>query len=283
MGRPLIMSTGMATPTRSTPRSAPPPPPVRAAWSCCGATARTRHPADEMDLRTIPDMIDRWALPVGLSDHTLGLTAVTAAIALGRLRGREAPDASTGPNRGPTRPSRSQPDELAATVAAVREVEAALGTVRYGPSPSEQASLGLPAVGVGDPGGGGGGGVQRREPGRPAPGRRAGSRRARPGDRPSSVARRSKRARRWPGIWSTEGRSGVLDQRHHLAVGGQAGGRAGGGASGPWSGAHRRSGAVPPRRPRRRSATRPGRRPPRRSSRAAAGSSGRATSSAGGR
>ena len=42
---------------------------------------------------------------------------------------------------GPDAAFSLQPDELADTVQAIREIEAALGTVRYGPSPSEQASL----------------------------------------------------------------------------------------------------------------------------------------------
>jgi pseudaminic acid synthase len=139
-GRPLIMSTGMASPAEIDAA-------VLAATEAgadgvillrCNSSYPA--PSQEMDLRTIPDMMARWRVPVGLSDHTLGLSAVSAAIALGacvvekhltRDRSEPGPDAAFS----------LEPQELAATVATIREVEAALGTVRYGPSPSEQASL----------------------------------------------------------------------------------------------------------------------------------------------
>ncbi len=139
-GRPLIMSTGMAS--RHEIDAA-----VKAATEAgAGGVALLRcnssypAPSDEMDLRTIPDMIDRWSVPVGLSDHTLGLTAVTAAIALGAclVEKHLTLDRADG---GPDAAFSLEPQELAATVQAIRDVEAALGRVRYGPSPSEVPSL----------------------------------------------------------------------------------------------------------------------------------------------
>ena len=38
---------------------------------------------EEMHLRTIPHMSDMFGLPVGLSDHTLGIGAAIAAVSLG--------------------------------------------------------------------------------------------------------------------------------------------------------------------------------------------------------
>jgi len=139
-GRPLVMSTGMASQVEIDAA-------VKAAVEAgAGGLALLRcnssypAPSDEMDLRTIPDMMDRWSAPVGLSDHTLGLTAVTTAIALGAclVEKHLTLDRAEG---GPDAAFSLQPDELADTVQAIREIEAALGTVRYGPSPSEQASL----------------------------------------------------------------------------------------------------------------------------------------------
>ena len=139
-GRPLIMSTGMATETEIDAA-------VTAATEAgAGGIVLLRcnssypAPATEMDLRTIPDMVGRWRVPVGLSDHTLGLTAVTAAVALGACVLEKHLTADRG-EPGPDAAFSLEPDEFAATVVALREVEAALGTVRYGPSPSERASL----------------------------------------------------------------------------------------------------------------------------------------------
>ena len=139
-GRPLIMSTGMASVEEIDAA-------VGAARQAgAGGVALLRcnssypAPSREMDLRTIPDMVERWSVPIGLSDHTLGLTALTAAVSLGACilekhltldRAEPGPDSSFS----------LEPDELAATVQAVREVEAALGRVRYGPSESERPSL----------------------------------------------------------------------------------------------------------------------------------------------
>jgi N-acetylneuraminate synthase len=97
-------------------------------------------PPEEMDLRTIPAMAERWGVPVGLSDHTLGTTAATVAVALGgtviekHLTLRRA-------DGGPDAAFSLEPDEFGAMVAAVREAEATLGDVRIGPSEREKASL----------------------------------------------------------------------------------------------------------------------------------------------
>lgn len=75
----------------------------------------------------------------GLSDHTRSNAVVSAAVALGacvverhiRLPGREGPDAAFS----------DTPDEFAAMVQAIREVESALGTVQYSPTESERPML----------------------------------------------------------------------------------------------------------------------------------------------
>jgi N-acetylneuraminate synthase len=97
-------------------------------------------PAAEMDLRTIPDMAARWSVPVGLSDHTLGLAAATTAVALGACV-LEKHVTLRRADGGPDAAFSLEPDELARLVAAVRETEAMMGSVRYGPAQSERASL----------------------------------------------------------------------------------------------------------------------------------------------
>jgi pseudaminic acid synthase len=139
-GRPLIISTGMATVAE-----------IDAAVTAArqgGAPALTllrcssAYPAriDEIGLRAIPVMAQMWSVPIGFSDHTLGYTAAVAAVALGAcvIEKHLTMRRSDG---GPDAAFSSEPDELRALVTGVRDAHDALGTVRFGPSPSEAASL----------------------------------------------------------------------------------------------------------------------------------------------
>jgi N-acetylneuraminate synthase len=139
-GKPLIMSTGMASVEEIDDA-------VRVAREGgAGGIALLRcnsaypAPTREMDLRTIADMTARWDVPVGLSDHTLGATAAITAVVLGACvlekhftRNRAEPTADAEFSL--------EPAEFRSMVEAVRDAEAALGTVRYGPSEREKASL----------------------------------------------------------------------------------------------------------------------------------------------
>src|SRR5207344_3300255 len=40
-------------------------------------------PEEEMNLRTIPELARRFGVPVGLSDHTIGIAVPVAAVSLG--------------------------------------------------------------------------------------------------------------------------------------------------------------------------------------------------------
>ena len=96
--------------------------------------------ASEMDLRTIPHMAATWGTPVGLSDHTLGVTAAVTAVALGACVIEKHLTLSRD-DPGPDSPFSLEPDEFAILVRSVHEAEATLGRIRYGPSSSERASL----------------------------------------------------------------------------------------------------------------------------------------------
>src|SRR6476660_1966029 len=82
-GRPLIMSTGMATEAEIDEA-------VAAARSA-GATDVALHkctsaypsPPESVNLRAIPAMAERWGVPIGLSYHTQGVAVPAAAVALG--------------------------------------------------------------------------------------------------------------------------------------------------------------------------------------------------------
>jgi N-acetylneuraminate synthase len=141
-GKPVIMSTGMASFEEITEAVR-----VLRAGGCTQLAllkCTSAYPSlpDDMNLRTIPDMMQRFGVPVGLSDHTLGIAVPVAAVALGACiiekhltlrRSDGGPDASFS----------LEPDEFRAMVEAVRVAEKALGSVTYEISEKEQASRAL--------------------------------------------------------------------------------------------------------------------------------------------
>lgn len=139
-GKPLIMSTGMATVEEIDEA-------VNAARAA-GATeiallkCTSAYPAlpEEMNLRTIPELLRRFGLPVGLSDHTVGIAAPVAAVALGACIIEKHLTLSRS-DPGPDSAFSLEPDEFKAMVDAVRVAEKALGEVRFGCSPREVNSL----------------------------------------------------------------------------------------------------------------------------------------------
>lgn len=139
-GKPLIMSTGMATADEIDDAVG-----VARAHGAGGLVllhCNSTYPAEpgQMDLATIADMRARWLCPVGLSDHTLSHSSSIAAVALGAavLEKHITMRRSDG---GPDGAFSLEPNEFAALVESVRETEQAIGRVRYGPSPSEVGSL----------------------------------------------------------------------------------------------------------------------------------------------
>ncbi len=138
-GKPMILSTGMASLAEIDEA-------VKAAREA-GATqiallkCNSAYPAppEEMNLRTIPHMAEAFGAPVGLSDHSLGIAASVAAVALGACiiekhftLSREAP--------GPDSAFSLEPHEFKAMVEAIRTAEKTLGTVSYMVTPREAAS-----------------------------------------------------------------------------------------------------------------------------------------------
>ncbi len=138
-GKPIIMSTGMATLAeideavqagrRGGAREV-------ALLKC--SSAYPAAPA-EMNLSTIPHLAAAFGLPVGLSDHTLGLAAPVTAVALG-ARIIEKHLALSRKLPGPDVAFSLEPDEFRDMVAAVRAAKQAVGQVDYGVSPREAAS-----------------------------------------------------------------------------------------------------------------------------------------------
>lgn len=138
-GRPMILSTGMAT--LGEVETA-----LRAVESAGNREVILLHcvsnypanPAD-VNLRAISTMIQAFHLPVGYSDHTLGLEVPLAAVALGAcvIEKHFTLDRALP---GPDQQASAEPAELAALVAGVRKVEAALGHGRKVPAASESGT-----------------------------------------------------------------------------------------------------------------------------------------------
>ena len=93
-------------------------------------------PAADYNLRTLSDMIDRFGVVTGLSDHTLDNTTAIASVALGAalIEKHFTLDRSGG---GPDDSFSLEPPELAQLVQGARTAWSALGRVDYGRKSSE--------------------------------------------------------------------------------------------------------------------------------------------------
>ena len=138
-GKPMIMSTGMATLSEIEDAVEA----VRSAGNEELALLRcaSAYPAitEQMNLRTMQDIGERFGVTVGLSDHSAGSVGAVTAVALGgRIiekhicldRNIETADSHFS----------MEPAEFAQMVKDIRQAEKAIGTVKYGPSPQEEAS-----------------------------------------------------------------------------------------------------------------------------------------------
>ncbi len=137
-GRPMILSTGLASYED-----------IADALAAC-ASAGNREvillqcaslypaPPARMNLRAMATLCHAFAVPTGLSDHSLGIHTAVAAVALGACvvekhftLNRSLP--------GPDHSFAVEPAELKEMVRQIREVEAALGDgLKLGPAPEEQ-------------------------------------------------------------------------------------------------------------------------------------------------
>ncbi|WP_447772822.1 pseudaminic acid synthase [Variovorax boronicumulans] len=97
-------------------------------------------PSEDYNLRTITDMIQRFGLTVGLSDHTLDNTTAIASVATGAsiIEKHFTLDRNGG---GPDDSFSLEPVELAALCNDSRTAWAALGRVDYGRKSSEQGNV----------------------------------------------------------------------------------------------------------------------------------------------
>jgi len=129
-GKPVIMSTGMGTEEEIEEA-------VKAFKDGGGTelallkcTSAYPAPPEEMNLRTIPYIAERFGVTAGLSDHTLGIEMPIAAVAIGARiiekhfcleRAADGPDTSFS----------LEPSEFKAMAEGVRKTEKALGSITF--------------------------------------------------------------------------------------------------------------------------------------------------------
>ncbi len=138
-GKPMIISCGMSSIEE-----------IQEAVDACHSVGNdqivllkccSEYPANwkDMHIANIPDMINRFNVSVGLSDHSAGSIAAVVAVSMGarvvekhvKIDGAESADSSF-----------SMPmDEFAELVQAVRDAKDISGTVQYGALGGEQNNL----------------------------------------------------------------------------------------------------------------------------------------------
>lgn len=138
-GKPMIISCGMASIEE-----------IQDALDACNRVGNDKivllkccseYPANwkNMHISNIPDMIKRFNVPVGLSDHSAGSIAAVVAVAMGacviekhvKIDGVKSADSEF-----------SMPmDEFADLVRAVKDARNIAGEIKYGPTDGEQGNL----------------------------------------------------------------------------------------------------------------------------------------------
>ena len=138
-GKPVIMSTGMATEAEIAEA-------VEAFRDAGGrdlallkCTSAYPAPPEEANLRTIMYLKTRFGVPVGLSDHTPGIEVPIAAVALGACI-VEKHFCLSRADGGPDAAFSLEPQEFEAMVKGVRVAEKALGGVCLEPTERQRAS-----------------------------------------------------------------------------------------------------------------------------------------------
>ncbi len=139
-GKPLILSTGMAFlgEIEEAVRAARKAGAKQIALLKC--TSAYPAPPEEMNLRTIPHMAEAFGLPVGLSDHSLGIEVPVTAIAMGACIVEKHLTLSRS-NQSQDSAFSLEPHEFSSMVKSIRVAEKSLGRVHYGPSAEEAKSI----------------------------------------------------------------------------------------------------------------------------------------------
>lgn len=139
-GKPLIVSTGMATLAEIEDA-------VRAARAAGCANlillkCTSTYPAspEDTNILTIPDLRERFGCQVGLSDHTMGIGVALASVALGAVA-IEKHFTLRRADGGVDSTFSIEPEELLALTTEAHRAWKALGKPSYGPTAEERKSL----------------------------------------------------------------------------------------------------------------------------------------------
>jgi N-acetylneuraminate synthase len=139
-GKPMIISTGMANAEEIAEA-------IEAAREGGCIQLAILHcvsgypaPAEDYNLRTIPDMIERFGLVTGLSDHTLDNTTAITSVALGAsiIEKHFTLDRNCG---GPDDSFSLEPVELKNLCTGIKNAWSALGSINYERKKSEKENL----------------------------------------------------------------------------------------------------------------------------------------------
>jgi len=139
-GKPMIISTGMADAEEIQEAIAAARDGGCKELAVLHCVSGYPAPAHDYNLRTIPDMMDRFGLVIGLSDHTLDNTTALTSVAMGAriIEKHFTLDRSGG---GPDDSFSLEPSELAALCQGAKTAWQALGRVDYGRKSSEQGNV----------------------------------------------------------------------------------------------------------------------------------------------
>jgi pseudaminic acid synthase len=139
-GKPVIISTGMATPEEIAET-------VATFRQAGGQDLILLHcvsgyptPAEQSNLRRIPELAKQFSCPVGLSDHTLGTDVAIASVVLGACA-IEKHFTLARADGGPDAAFSLEPNELRALVSGTRTAFQALGTGMPARAPAEKDNL----------------------------------------------------------------------------------------------------------------------------------------------
>ena len=139
-GRPLLMSTGMATETEITDA-------VEMALNSGASSILLFHcissypaPIEHSNLRKIANLRSKYNLEVGLSDHTLGTTAAICSVALGASAIEKHFTLSRN-DKGPDSEFSIEPIELSKLVKGTKDAWLSLGRGDFSRPDSERESL----------------------------------------------------------------------------------------------------------------------------------------------
>ena len=127
-GRPMIVSTGMSTPDEID-RTVQVLSDERVPFALMHCTSTYPTPYEHVQLGCIASLQERYGVPVGFSDHTLGNAVAFAAVARGaNLFEKHFTTSRSLP--GPDQSGSMEPSELAELVRGIRAIEQAGGSTK---------------------------------------------------------------------------------------------------------------------------------------------------------